>query len=52
MIYSKHHFTNKFYVLKSRHKIMFLPTNSISKLNSPSGKFGFYLNSCIFDFVF
>ena len=33
MICSKHHFENKFHVLKFRHKIMFLPTYSISKLN-------------------
>lgn len=49
MICSKHHFENKFHVLKFRHKIMFLPTYSISKLNSPNGKFGFYLNSFILD---
>lgn len=49
MIYSKHHFENKFHELKFRHKIIFLPTYSISKLNSPNGKLGFYLNSFILD---
>ena len=47
MIYYKHYFKNKFHMLKSWHKIMFIYSYSISKLHSPKGNFGLYLNSFI-----